>query len=100
MLYIVGFWVIKNLYVLAPPTICPVARDSLLPSILIFIITILLLSADFYNLKNIAGRRLVGLRWWNEVNPSTGETTMVFESIETTSDPNSQGRKVNATDRR
>ncbi|OXV06080.1 hypothetical protein Egran_06156 [Elaphomyces granulatus] len=62
--------------------------------ILVFIITLLLLSADFYYLKNIAGRRLVGLRWWNEVNISTGESHWVFES----SDPNV--RVINATDKR
>lgn len=53
-----------------------------LNSVLIFIITILLLAADFYYLKNIAGRRLVGLRWWNEVDPSTGDSKWVFESSE------------------
>jgi hypothetical protein len=61
---------------------------------LTFIITILLLAADFYYLKNIAGRRLVGLRWWNEVDPSTGDSQWVFESSE-------PGTKViNATDSR
>lgn len=54
----------------------------------------LLLSVDFYHIKNIAGRRLVGLRWWNEVNQSTGDTTMVFESA----DP--AARTINPTDRR
>lgn len=49
---------------------------------MIFIITILLLAADFYYLKNIAGRRLVGLRWWNEVDPATGDSRWVFESSE------------------
>lgn len=49
---------------------------------MIFIITILLLAADFYYLKNIAGRRLVGLRWWNEVDPQTGDSHWVFESSE------------------
>lgn len=63
-------------------------------SVLVFIITLLLLSADFYYLKNIAGRRLVGLRWWNEVNTQTGESHWVFES----SDPNT--RTINATDKR
>lgn len=63
-------------------------------SILVFIITLLLLSADFYYLKNIAGRRLVGLRWWNEVNTATGDSHWVFES----SDPNT--RTINATDKR
>ncbi|KAI4090982.1 MAG: hypothetical protein LQ344_004363 [Seirophora lacunosa] len=42
-----------------------------LGSILVFILTILLLAADFYYLKNIAGRRLVGLRWWNEVDSAS-----------------------------
>ncbi|ROW11395.1 hypothetical protein VMCG_01578 [Cytospora schulzeri] len=50
--------------------------------VLIFIITILLLAADFYYVKNIAGRRLVGLRWWNEVDPSSGDSKWVFESSE------------------
>ena len=63
-------------------------------SVLVFIITLLLLSADFYYLKNIAGRRLVGLRWWNEVNTSTGDSHWVFES----SDPNT--RIITATDKR
>lgn len=50
--------------------------------VMIFIVTILLLAADFYYLKNIAGRRLVGLRWWNEVDPSSGDSHWVFESSE------------------
>lgn len=50
--------------------------------VMIFIVTILLLAADFYYLKNIAGRRLVGLRWWNEVDPATGDSKWVFESSE------------------
>jgi len=50
--------------------------------VLIFIITILLLAGDFYYLKNIAGRRLVGLRWWNEVDLTTGDSQWVFESSE------------------
>ncbi|KAH6854428.1 hypothetical protein B0I37DRAFT_30287 [Chaetomium sp. MPI-CAGE-AT-0009] len=50
--------------------------------VMIFIITILLLAADFYYLKNIVGRRLVGLRWWNEVDASTGDSHWVFESSE------------------
>lgn len=65
-----------------------------LSSILVFILTLLLLSADFYYLKNIAGRRLVGLRWWNEVNTTSGDSHWVFES----SDPNV--RTISATDKR
>lgn len=66
--------------------------------VLIFIITILLLAADFYYLKNIAGRRLVGLRWWNEVNAASGESHWVFESAPQPNEPG--GKLVNATDKR
>jgi hypothetical protein len=62
--------------------------------VMIFIITILLLAMDFYYLKNIAGRRLVGLRWWNEVDTATGDGRWVFESA----DP--ETRELNATDKR
>lgn len=62
--------------------------------VMIFIITILLLAVDFYYLKNIAGRRLVGLRWWNEVDTNTGDGRWVFESA----DP--ETREQNATDKR
>lgn len=61
---------------------------------MIFIVTIVLLAADFYYLKNIAGRRLVGLRWWNEVDTSTGDGRWVFESA----DPDT--RQISATDKR
>ena len=58
----------------------------------------LLLAADFYYLKNIAGRRLVGLRWWNEVNTATGDSHWVFESQDRSGD--SGGPVQNATDKR
>jgi len=57
LLYLLGMWFSSNF-------------------VLILILTTLLLSFDFYYLKNIAGRRLVGLRWWNEASTST----WVFES--------------------
>ena len=57
----------------------------------------LLLAADFYYLKNIAGRRLVGLRWWNEVDTSTGDSHWVFESQDRTAEG---GQGQNATDKR
>ncbi|KAK9474911.1 uncharacterized protein V1510DRAFT_410988 [Dipodascopsis tothii] len=60
--------------------------------VLIFIIVILLLAADFWNTKNVTGRLLVGLRWWNESSPS-GDSVWVFESA----DPQ---RQINGTDSR
>lgn len=73
---------------------------SCLYSILIFIITMLLLAADFYYLKNIAGRRLVGLRWWNEVNTATGDSHWVFESQDRSGSVESGAPTQNATDKR
>ncbi|XP_076855917.1 Golgi apparatus membrane protein TVP23 homolog B [Brachyhypopomus gauderio] len=40
---------------------------------------ILLLSCDFWTVKNITGRLLVGLRWWNQVDDD-GNSHWVFES--------------------
>ncbi|GMI22055.1 hypothetical protein TrCOL_g10600 [Triparma columacea] len=44
-----------------------------------FVLSVLLLSADFWVVKNVSGRRLVGLRWWSSVLDD-GSTTWVFES--------------------
>ena len=46
--------------------------------IVVTVICILLLAADFWVVKNITGRLLVGLRWWNKVEGDT--TTWIFES--------------------
>jgi hypothetical protein len=46
LLYVISGWV----------------KDSF---ILFFIIIILLLAFDFWTVKNVTGRLLVGLRWWN-----------------------------------
>ncbi|XP_069005128.1 Golgi apparatus membrane protein TVP23 homolog B [Embiotoca jacksoni] len=40
---------------------------------------ILLLSCDFWTVKNVSGRLLVGLRWWNQVDDN-GKNHWVFES--------------------
>uniref|UniRef100_A0A0K8TNT8 Golgi apparatus membrane protein TVP23 homolog n=1 Tax=Tabanus bromius TaxID=304241 RepID=A0A0K8TNT8_TABBR len=44
-----------------------------------FVLVVLLLSADFWTVKNITGRLLVGLRWWNYVDDE-GKSHWVFES--------------------
>ncbi|GAB6025942.1 hypothetical protein CHUAL_011911 [Chamberlinius hualienensis] len=44
-----------------------------------FVIIILLLSADFWTVKNVTGRLLVGLRWWNYIDDD-GKSHWVFES--------------------
>lgn len=60
--YIFGSWFVKN-------------------SVLIFIFVALLVAADFWNVKNISGRLLVGLRWWNE-SAEDGTSTWVFETAD------------------
>merc|ERR1711915_892968 len=44
-----------------------------------FVAIILLLSLDFWTVKNITGRIMAGLRWWNYVNDE-GESVWNFES--------------------
>jgi hypothetical protein len=35
-------------------------------SILVFILVIILSALDFWTVKNVTGRLLVGLRWWSD----------------------------------
>lgn len=53
------------------------------------VVCILLLAADFWVVKNVTGRLLVGLRWWNKVDDDS--TTWIFEAAE--------DKPVNAFDR-
>ncbi|KAG0292876.1 Golgi apparatus membrane protein TVP23 A [Linnemannia gamsii] len=47
--------------------------------VLIFVLCVLMLVFDFWTVKNVSGRLLVGLRWWSE-NREDGTTTWLFES--------------------
>lgn len=49
--------------------------------VFICVVCILLLAFDFWTVKNVTGRLLVGLRWWNNVRDD-GTNDWVFESIE------------------
>ncbi|XP_046403311.1 uncharacterized Golgi apparatus membrane protein-like protein CG5021 isoform X2 [Ischnura elegans] len=44
-----------------------------------FVVVVLLLSLDFWTVKNITGRLMVGLRWWNYVDDD-GKSHWVYES--------------------
>jgi hypothetical protein len=46
-----------------------------------FVVTVTLLAVDFWVVKNVAGRLLVGLRWWNEVGEDGTSQTWRFESV-------------------
>jgi len=45
----------------------------------VFVVCVLLLAFDFWTVKNVTGRLLVGLRWWNEVKED-GTNVWIFES--------------------
>lgn len=47
--------------------------------VFLFVVCVLFLSFDFWTTKNISGRLLVGLRWWNEVKED-GSNVWIFES--------------------
>ncbi|KAI9460833.1 Golgi apparatus membrane protein TVP23 [Lactarius psammicola] len=46
------------------------------------VIVVVLLAMDFWNCRNVAGRTLVGLRFWNQVDDD-GESYWIFESRDT-----------------
>ncbi|EAW85177.1 hCG1655391 [Homo sapiens] len=44
-----------------------------------FVMVLLLLSLDFWSVKNVTGRLLVGLRWWNQIDED-GKSHWIFEA--------------------
>ncbi|KIZ07377.1 putative FAM18-like protein [Monoraphidium neglectum] len=46
-----------------------------------FVVCIVLLAMDFWTVKNVTGRLLVGLRWWNDASADQGGTAWRFESL-------------------
>ncbi|KAG9477107.1 hypothetical protein GDO78_002482, partial [Eleutherodactylus coqui] len=44
-----------------------------------FVTILLLLSFDFWSVKNVTGRLLVGLRWWNQIDED-GKSHWIFEA--------------------
>ena len=49
--------------------------------IVAFSICLLFLSVDFWLTKNVNGRLMVGLRWWNHIDDE-GNSVWVFEALE------------------
>lgn len=47
--------------------------------VLIFVLTVVLLAVDFWTVKNVTGRMLVGKRWWNDT-ATDGSTLWTFEA--------------------
>jgi len=61
--------------------------------VICFIATVIFIALDFWVTKNISGRLLVGLRWWNEVK-ADGSNEWIFESLEKTAITNPTETKI------
>ena len=61
--------------------------------VLVCVVCILLLAFDFWTVKNVSGRLMVGLRWWNYVKED-GSTEWVFESADDASEISDVDRRV------
>lgn len=53
--------------------------------IFVFVLCIIFLAFDFWVVKNVSGRLLVGLRWWSTVRED-GTSEWTFETLEDTSE--------------
>jgi len=49
--------------------------------VIVFILITLTVAFDFWTVKNVTGRLMVGLRWWNEIKED-GTNHWIFESVE------------------
>jgi len=49
--------------------------------VIAFVTCVVLIAFDFWTTKNVSGRLMVGLRWWNEIKED-GSNEWVFESLE------------------
>ena len=59
----------------------------------VFVLCILCLSFDFWIVKNVTGRLLVGLRWWND-NSTDSNNSWRFESIDNPDSQNTMDYRV------
>lgn len=59
------------------------------PFVIGFIVITICVAVDFWTTKNVSGRLLVGLRWWNEVDDD-GTSVWRFESL-----PDSEKGRLN-----
>eukprot|EP01017_Pseudomicrothorax_dubius_P012257 TRINITY_DN1491_c0_g1_i2.p1 TRINITY_DN1491_c0_g1~~TRINITY_DN1491_c0_g1_i2.p1 ORF type:complete len:182 (+),score=18.55 TRINITY_DN1491_c0_g1_i2:244-789(+) len=58
--------------------VCYFVLSLVLERLYCLIITVVISAFDFWFVKNIAGRYLIGMRWWSEIQPD-GRDFWVFE---------------------
>mmetsp|Transcript_38399 Transcript_38399/g.43593 ORF Transcript_38399/g.43593 Transcript_38399/m.43593 type:complete len:277 (-) Transcript_38399:191-1021(-) len=66
---------------------------SIFSGMITLIVIILCAAADFWVIKNISGRKLVGLRWWSYINDD-GQEVWIYESNSRAEEVNSWDEKV------
>ncbi|KAF7269318.1 putative Golgi apparatus membrane protein-like protein CG5021 isoform X2 [Rhynchophorus ferrugineus] len=74
--YVTLFHISFRAAAIAAYMLCGWFSDSFITS---FVTIVILLSMDFWTVKNITGRLMVGLRWWNYVDDD-GKSHWVYES--------------------
>ncbi|XP_053680410.1 uncharacterized Golgi apparatus membrane protein-like protein CG5021 [Anopheles nili] len=74
--YVLFFHVFFRSFAIASYLFCGWFSDSFITS---FVFVVMFLSADFWAVKNITGRMLIGLRWWNYVDDK-GVSHWIYES--------------------
>lgn len=79
LVFHIGFKVAAALCYLFGGWLAPIfkVKQELIP----LIICVVFIAFDFWTTKNVTGRLLAGLRWWNDVKPD-GTNEWVFESHE------------------
>lgn len=74
--YVTAFHLVFRVTAIVVYMFCGWFSDSFIAS---FVTVILLLSLDFWTVKNITGRIMVGLRWWNYVDDE-GKSHWLYEN--------------------
>eukprot|EP00043_Microstomoeca_roanoka_P028000 m.16595 g.16595 ORF g.16595 m.16595 type:complete len:193 (-) comp8115_c0_seq1:3161-3739(-) len=74
--HVVFFHVLFKMAALLSYIFCTVFSSSF---IINFIVIVVLVALDFWTVKNVSGRFLVGLRWWNHIDED-GKSKWLFES--------------------
>lgn len=74
--------------------VCYIAGRHILGNyVLTFITTVVLCAFDFWTVKNVTGRLLVGMRWWNDIKED-GSSEWYFESIADESSIDAKDRSI------
>lgn len=56
--------------------------------VLTFLLVVITTALDFWVVKNITGRKLVGLRWWSEIKEEDNTEVWIYETMAANFIPN------------